>query len=148
MIPVTQTKVVIHNKEGQEVVRGNCFPAVVASILEVPISEVPNVEVFYHMEGETYWAEVMQTFLTSKGWEWSADNRYSVFHSGFDDSFSEEEKEKFKAKLKDTYYLGIGDSPRGIRHVCIYQNGLLAHDPHPSRDGLATLDRFESIEKT
>ncbi len=147
MIPVTQTKVVVLNKEGQEVVRGNCFPACVASILEIPISEVPNVEVFYHMEDSSYWAEVMQTFLNSKGWEWSGDMRYSVFHPDTGAHFAKEVEDEFKQKLKDTYYLAIGNSPRGIRHVCVYQNGVLVHDPHPSRDGLATVDRFESIER-
>jgi len=142
MIPVTQTKVCICDKEGKEIVRGNCLPACVASILEIPISEVPNVEVFYHMEGDTYWAEVMQTFLSSKGWEWSGDDRYQVFHPEF-----EMVNDVLKEDLKDTYYLAIGNSPRGIRHVCIYQNGVLAHDPHPSRDGLVTVERFESIER-
>lgn len=50
MIPVTQTKIVIKDVNGNRVVHGNCYAACIASILEVPITEVPNVEVFFHLD--------------------------------------------------------------------------------------------------
>jgi hypothetical protein len=34
------------------------------------------------------------------------------------------------------YWIAMGTSPRGIGHVCVYLDGALAHDPHPSRGGL------------
>ncbi len=37
MIPVTQTKVVVKNSKDEMVVRGNCFAAAIASIMELPI---------------------------------------------------------------------------------------------------------------
>jgi len=146
MIPVTQTKFHVFSKDGKIVQRGNCFAAVVASMLEITIYDVPNVEVLfyedYNDEGSTFWYEVMQTFLTSKGWDWSGDARYKVFHPEFG-----VKDEELIMKLKDTFYFGIGKSARGVNHVCIFQNGIMVHDPHPSRDGLETLEFFESIER-
>lgn len=52
MIPVTQTKMVVRNQAGEMVVRGNCWAAAIASMLEVPISEVPNAEVFFDATGK------------------------------------------------------------------------------------------------
>ena len=40
MIPVTQTKVVVRNSEDKIIVNGNCWAAAIASILELPLTEV------------------------------------------------------------------------------------------------------------
>lgn len=149
MIPVTQTKVVVKNSKGEEVVRGNCYAAAVASMLEVPITEVPNVEVFFHLDNG-YWNEVMLTFLESKGWELCSDTMLQRFHPEFGFSFEgtdENGKIPQYYEYKDKYYLVSGKSPRGVHHICIYQNGKLVHDPHPSREGLISLDYFQTLEK-
>lgn len=145
MIPVTQTKVVVRNSKGEDVVRGNCYAAAIASMLELPITEVPNVEVFFHMpEDSSYWQEVMLTFLQSKGWELCSDDRFKVFH---DKEFGGEQRDDIMAALWGKYYLVTGESPRGVSHICIYQNGRLAHDPHPSREGLLTEKWFQVLER-
>lgn len=144
MIPVIQTKVVVKNSQDECVVRGNCFAAVVASILELPITEVPNVEVFFHMQNSGYWQEVMLTFLQSKGWELCDDRRFKLFHEKTHGPAFELEK---VLELKDRLYLVSGKSPRGFYHICIYQNGKLVHDPHPSKEGLLTEDYFQTLEK-
>lgn len=146
MIPVTQTKVVVKNSQDEYVVRGNCFAAVVASILELPITEVPNVEVFFHMQNSGYWQEVMFTFLQSKGWELCDDRRFSVYH-GNKLRFSSETENQYLQECQNKYYLVSGKSARGVHHICIYQNGKLVHDPHPSREGLLTEDYFQTLEK-
>lgn len=88
MIKIFQTKVVVKNSKGDIVQRGNCYAACIASILEVPITEVPNVEVFYHIEDSSFWIEAMLTFLQSKGWDLCSEDRYKRFHpaetGGFD----------------------------------------------------------------
>lgn len=145
MIPVTQTKVVVKNKKGEDVVRGNCYAAAIASILEVPITEVPNVEVLFHIEG-SYWSEVMHTFLNSIGWELCTDNRFMVFHDenyGLD-SGTRQQKIDY---CKDKYYFVSGKSARGVQHITIWQNGKMVHDPHPSNDGIETFEYFECLEK-
>lgn len=148
MIPVTQTKVSVKNSAGETVVYGNCFAAVVASMLEVPITEVPNVEVFFHINDIT-WCQVMDTWLKSKGWEHSGDNRYKCYHPDLLDlsEYAPDFVDINYEMLKDNYYFVVGKSPRGINHVCIYQNGKMVWDPHPSREGLVTIEYFESLEK-
>lgn len=147
MIPVTQTKFVIKNKKEEMVVRGNCYAACIASILELPITEVPNVEVLFHVN-DTFWAEVMHTYLNSIGWELSSDIMLQRFHpqSGYSfEGTDENGKIPEYYQYKDMYYLVSGMSPRGVQHMCIYQNGKLVHDPHPSRDGILTEEYFESL---
>lgn len=81
MIPVTQTKVVVKNSKGEMVVRGNCMAAVVASILDLPIDSVPNIETLFNTK-EGLWQEVLMAFCNSLGYEWGTDNRFKVFHDG------------------------------------------------------------------
>lgn len=156
MIPVNQTKFAIKNSNGEYVQRGNCYAACIASMLEVPITEVPNVEVFFDMESG-FWSEVMMTFLNHKGWDLCSDIMLRRFHPNETGGFNfmssynpEKREERFiddYYKYKDKFYLVSGDSPRGIRHMCIYQNGLLVHDPHPSKDGLINFHEFQTLDK-
>jgi len=153
MIPVTQTKVVVKNSKGETVVRGNCFAAAVASIMELSINDVPNVEVFFHMYG-SYWNEVMQTFINSKGWELCTDDRYKVFHPELQVHLRAPDGENYnkwllglRNELKDKHYLITGETVRGIRHITIWKNGVMVHDPHPTNEGLITLEEFQTLEK-
>lgn len=145
MIPVTQTKMVVKNANGDMMVRGNCYAAAIASILEMQITDVPNVETLFHIE-KSYWAEVMHTFLNSIGWELMTDDRFKSFHTVFnDDNYSE--LAKMQEQVMDKLYLVSGQSPRGVMHMCIFKNGHLIHDPHPSRGGISTYEYFETLEK-
>lgn len=161
MIPVTQTKVVVKNSKDEMIIRGNCYAACIASILEKTIDEIPNVETLFHIEG-SYWAIVMHTYLSSIGWEICADDMFKRFHpndptvtpSGFSfrglTDVPKGDKREFIPsyyEYKDRYYLVSGKSSRGISHMCIYQNGKLIHDPHPTREGLLTLEYFEELYK-
>lgn len=138
MIPITQTKVVVQNSKGEMVVRGNCLAACLASLLEMPISEVPNIETLYGIDNNYYW-EVLWRWLGHIGYEISTDERFRCFHG-------DESKSEFKEQLKDKYYLVSGKSQRGFQHICIYKNGELVHDPHPSKEGIVTEEYFESLE--
>lgn len=145
MIPVTQTKVVVKNSKDEMIVRGNCYAACIASILEKTIDEVPNVETLFHIEG-SYWFIVMHAYLNSIGWMICTDEKFKCFHTIFtDDNYSE--LDSAQAELKDKYYLVSGLSPRGVQHMCIYQNGKLVHDPHPTREGLISVEYFEELIK-
>ena len=141
MIPVTQTKVVVRNSAGDMVVRGNCMAAVIASILEMPITDVPNIETLFDVT-PSLWQEVLMAWTNSLGYDWGNDDRFRVFH---DKDFGGENRNKLIEQLSDTYYIVSGKSSRGVYHVCIYQNGNLVHDPHPSREGLTTEEYFESV---
>lgn len=123
MKEVSQTK--LHDPKG--IRNGNCFAAVVASLLELDIEDVPNVETLFDLPDNHVWAEVMTRWLSHHGHEWHSINREDV--------------------VTDELYLVVGKSPRGVTHVCIYKNGVMVWDPHPSRSGLITEDRFEVIKK-
>lgn len=48
---------------------------------------------------------------------------------------------------EDDYYLVSGQSLRGTHHVCVYKDGELVHDPHPSGLGLESEVNYEWIRK-
>lgn len=151
MIPVTQTKVVVRNSKDELIVYGNCFAAVVASMLELPIQEVPNVETLYFLEGklEFYGLDVMNVFLEGKGWELMNDGRFSVFHDskwGIGEGYTHSRQDALDY-CHDKYYLVSGKSTRGVSHICIYKNGYLVHDPHPTREGLISIHFFQTLER-
>lgn len=148
MIPIKQTKVSIKSKSGETVQNGNCFAAAIASMLEIPITEVPNVEVFFQFDG-MYWHEVMDEFLRLKGYELVTDSRFMCFHPELIDKSNGNDEWLADAslELKDQYYFVSGLSSRGVRHICIFKNGQMVHDPHPSNDGLETLEIFQTLDK-
>lgn len=151
MTPVTQTKVVVRNTAGKIVVRGNCYAAAIASLLDLPITEVPNVEVFF-----SFWPdsdachEVMNKWLLLNGYKIVDAPEFKIFHDDLEfrsilidqgDLLTEKEQ------LKGQYYLVSGPSPRGFDHICIYQDGEMVHDPHPTREGILNLVWFEKLVK-
>ncbi|MGI8600346.1 MAG: hypothetical protein ACR2KB_13925 [Chitinophagaceae bacterium] len=150
MIPVAQTKVSVINSKGEHVVNGNCLAACIASLLELPITEVPNVEVFYHFpkEDDFYW-DVLEKFLSSKGYELTTNDRFKCFHRELCDlSFGNEEwLADDTISLRGQFYLVTGKSPRGLSHITIWQNGKMVHDPHPTKEGLIELTHFQTLEK-
>lgn len=116
MIPVDQT--ILHDAERG--IRGNCQQAAVASILDLPLEAVPN---FHHCE-QGFWQGV-KDFIRSRGYA------MLVLRS-----------DHYNWWLSDSgvYYLAYGQSPRGVQHAVIYRHGKLAHDPHPSRAGIASVE--------
>lgn len=117
MRPIDQT-IYGDGEEGRPV--GNCFQACVASMLELPLDEVPH-------------------FAQDSGDDWYDDTRNFVReHSGMDfgcfvPGFPHHTQ-------PDQYVIGSGPSPRGdFLHAVILDGitGGLVHDPHFSRDGLA-----------
>ena len=49
--------------------------------------------------------------------------------------------------FNDEYYLVSGNTIRNIKHVCIYKNGKLFHDPHPSQQGLISETSIHTLRK-
>lgn len=137
MIPVKQTK--LHNPPVQN---GNCFAAVIASILEIPIEEVLPVEDMF----EQYdWHVRLFCWLKERGWIWRTAWEFQQFYQhGSGGDFIKQEM------IKDKPYLVTGMTNRfegKVAHICIYMNGEMVHDPHPDNTGLTTQDYFEVIEK-
>ncbi|MCM8735994.1 hypothetical protein M5E06_17820 [Azospirillum sp. A1-3] len=113
MKPVDQDR--FHDKEAGT--RGNCMQAAVASLLGLPLADVPD-------------------FLEARdrGSHEELALGYWLEGLGFD-----------MIRLPgnhcpDAYYLASGPASRGVHHMVVMKAGELAHDPHPSRAGLLKAD--------
>lgn len=159
MIPVIQNKFrkkIEYN--GQWIQQyGNCLASCIASIMELPLSEVPNIETLFEIE-EDFYLDVLQRWLQNKGLEYSTGDEYKIFHPEFmsikdfgSDRNTFEERDEMRKMwceamvheqgLENHYYLVSGISPRSkkdstTRHITIWQNGKMVHDPHESREGI------------
>lgn len=133
MKPITQTKV--SSEDGS--VSGNCFRACIASILEIDIDSIPAFE---DMKGGE-WHMPFFKFLSENGYEFHGTGR-------FDNEFHDELFKTYEGV--DGYIIVNGTSPRKWvtrGHSVVYKNGVMVHDPHPSREGLVDLRDYYMIEK-
>jgi hypothetical protein len=111
--PVHQTQFYVppEGAAGDPAKTGNCVAACVASLLELDLADVPN---FVAVEGD-WWME-FQWWLHKRGWvalELDGDYRWPG------------------------YSAASGKSPRGdFKHLVLYLDGKLIHDPHPSGAGI------------
>ena len=134
MIPVKQT-VVDHNpKEGRF---GTCFRASVASVLEVNINDIPAVERTGAPEDNyTNWNWIeFDKWLALKGYILMGITLNQLLMSGL------------SIPAPEGFYLVGGPASRGHQHCVVYKNGKLAHDPHPSGEGLKRVDRIDIFVK-
>lgn len=96
---------------------GNCMAACLATITDIPLRDFPvNL-------GDGRFLAALNLFMGERG--------YSLKHGTL------AEGKKMKG-----LHLGRGVSPRGYNHSCVYKDGELFFDPHPSHVGLARLDKF------
>ena len=104
--------------------RGNCKPTVIACVMELESPEDAfQVQEYYDYDD---WVVRLMNWLTSQGWDLHNIEEHQYDHIP---------------------YFVSGETIRGTRHVCIYINGELEWDPHPSGDGLETEEGFERIKK-
>lgn len=157
MIQYTQSKVSVKNTAGESIVYGNCYPTAIASFLGIPPTEVPNIETLFDVS-VTYAYDVMDEWLKQRGLKMNHHAfEYCVFHEDdniLDDGHRKwldemhiDVKQSLMADRLHDYYFVSGKSPRGFHHICIYKAGELVHDPHPTKEGLLTIDQFETIGK-
>lgn len=109
--------------------RGNCLPTVIACFMDLDSPEdAIQVQELYGKEGVDWQGELID-WLSERGWEMGSLRGH---------------------ENNEEYYLVSGTSPRNpnIKHVCIYKDGKLFHDPHPDQTGILTEDYFEYLEKT
>ena len=112
MIPVKQTML------GS--IKGNCFQASVASVLEVPLESVPHFCLKY---------SAGKWFFEFKKW-------LEKNHGMTANMFLVSDNEEWLSAQRG-YSLAGGKSPRGdFMHSVVYLDGKIIHDPHPSNDGI------------
>ena len=91
---------------------GNCLQAALASALGRELGSVPNFAAF------EWWDVAARLWLRGKGFDW-----------------------EFRAPLPDAgRAILLGQTRRGRRHAVVADDGQITWDPHPSRDGLTSVD--------
>ena len=116
MTPVDQTEMMIEGK-GRN---GNCFQAVLASIFDVDLEDVPH---FY--DGHDAQCDVDAAHATMDSWMEDRGLALLTFPTG-----------DWVAEIPGCI-LASGKSPRGEwNHIVVWERGRLAHDPNPARTGL------------
>jgi hypothetical protein len=93
-------------------VKGDCFRACIASVLELPIEVVPHVAALE----SSRWMRCMEGFL-----------------GGLDVEIEWAEG----MPPNGVWAIATVQSPRNpeVKHSVIYRDGVMVHDPHPSRAG-------------
>ena len=89
---------------------GNCMQACVASLLELPLEDVPQ----FLIHGQ---------FLALERYLKQFDIRPVGYPVG-------------TCRAHNVYYIGTGMSSRGRRHAVICKDLLMVHDPHPDGTGI------------
>jgi hypothetical protein len=102
---------------------GNCFSTCVACMFGIPTHEVPN---FCADNSPDYWWDAFREWLLPRGFT------PIVLRTNGKDGWVEE--------FKDVTMIAGGPGPRGGEHAVLWRNGALLHDPHPSGDGLVSID--------
>ncbi len=121
MRPVKQDR--LFSPEG--IGNGNCLAACMASLLEIPLWMVPP---FDQMFGRRDWYGRQDEWLERM----------------FQLEFCREDGHPVD-KLPE-FYIAVGRSSRGVLHAVIYSSGALVHDPHPSNEGIISVESVEWLE--
>jgi len=135
---VSQTKFSLFFSDGTRLNYGNCLVACIASILEEPIDEVPNLYTFYGLDEkgteieDHLWFKVINLWLNKK------HKKILKKHD-----LNEETQEEF--------IIMRGLSMRQKPHTCIFQNigdnFIPYFDPHPTSQFLSQNHYYYTIEK-
>ena len=112
MIPIHQTT--FGGPDSDQI--GNCFATCIASILELPLEEVPN------FCAATHWRAAMNAWLKLRGQFYMDVNLPGDLRDDLVSDWG--------------YHVMSGEGPRGLRHSVVGYQGKMVHDPHPSGAGL------------
>jgi hypothetical protein len=113
---------------------GNCWQACVASLLGLPLADVPHFVHEFHAGYSPNWWTATQDFVADHrpGWELRClTATFPVYTADYR-----------ATGAAPPYVILSGDSPRGLcQHAVIADavTGEIVHDPHPSRAGLLFL---------
>lgn len=124
MIPLMQTDLSFNT--------GNCGEACIASILEISLSDVPQLHDSDNPQDGNIYCKNLRSFLDQFGLSF-IDLAMSEGHDP-------------KDFFKDCWVIATGLSPRATEkwhnHAVVWRNGKIIHDPHPSGDGLVDIDTY------
>jgi len=121
---------------------GNCYSAALASILEIPLEDVPHFTklVPYETTGPE-WHRVTN--------EWALTQGFFLLALDAEANIAVYQEADLPMPWADAYHLICGEARRGddlIRHVVVGKGGEMVHDPNSEhRNGLETVDLFEFL---
>ena len=101
---------------------GNCMQAAIASLFGKPLDSVPNFAAFQ------CWSCAIRLWASGLGLNFCGN--------------------RDKNNPPEGLCIITGKSPRGYGHVCLFQDGQIIFDPHPSRDGLISIDGYWWFERS
>lgn len=148
--------------KGSNIVKGSCYPTVLACLLDLDLIQVPLFNLLYWTKEEREnFMEVFEIkYLEGKDRKDCSENELANYDStisitlnlwdivmkdwlasqGYIEKFVKSENvESWVSNNKGIPYMVFGKSSRGVDHVVIYQDGILLHDPHPSNEGLVKI---------
>jgi hypothetical protein len=109
---------------------GDCFRAVMASLLDLPITDVPHFFETGNRDIQASWTAV-DTFLALRGLAWS-----ETHFNGKAVPTVRWMLESIKFMYRDTYIVLCGLSRRGNNHAVIVLNGEVVADPSADNTGI------------
>lgn len=115
MTPIDQT--IMHDPDNGQY--GDCQRACFASLLDLSIDDVPH---FGKSGDDKLFHDAVDDFL-------KINNLFELQVAG---------RPPFR---NSCYHLIYGLTKRGTRHAVVGLNGVIVHDPHPSKSGLLESDR-------
>lgn len=143
-------------------VRGSCYPTVLACLLDLELGEVPNFQLFYwtkqeersiikcllnhycngsYETAEDYQKKNFDRHKSLMQSHWVNTLDYWLASKGYEEKYIPTDNiEEWLENNPGKPYLVKGLSSRGVGHVVIYSDGKMIHDPHPSDEGLVTLN--------
>ena len=115
--------------------KGNCMQACLASLLDIPLQEAPDV--MNTPEGER-WEVWLNAQLKPLGYAY------------IELVFGTNETQLGFFEATDLYHLVLGTSPRdpARSHAVIARNRVLVFDPHPDNTGVLSVEAFGFLIKT
>ena len=128
MTPIDMT---ILNHDSTKGIIGDCFRCCIASLLDLPAAQVPHF-------ADYDWEDTTGRWFTDLN-KWLAPRGLGYIELPVDDDGPDSAVEWMSGATKfgfDTYHILGGKSPRGHDHAVVARNGVVVHDPHPSRSGL------------
>jgi hypothetical protein len=132
MIPVHQTTFGVKRFP---YVPGNCLSACIASILEIPLEEVPNfVDTSDHRDG--LWVGRLNAWLGQLG-------LYAYCHLA--NEFDVHLDPPRGTLLMDDFYIAYGRSIKGNLHAVVCKDNCMVHDPDERQTGLVSIEGVIAI---
>lgn len=120
MIPTKQT--ILHDPDNG--IHGNCFSAVLASILHLPIDEIPI------FSNPVSWIKDVNEWLLPYGLAYCIIEGFDAYLEAYG--------------IRGIYHEIAGTTSRSneVLHACVAKDGEVIHDPHPDNSGLSTIANY------